>query len=181
MKYTEDDLKVELENKEYEFGFTTDVEVDKAPNGLNEDIIRLISSKKNEPEWLLEYRLNALKVWQSMTEPEWAHVKYEKPDFQAISYYAAPKKKKELKSLDEVDPEIRKTMDRLGISLDEQKKLTGVAVDFVMDSVSVATSFKEKLAELGIIFCSFSEAVQEHPDLVKKYFCLLYTSDAADD
>lgn len=169
MKYTEEDLKEELKDKEYEFGFTTDVESDKAPNGLNEDIIRFISAKKNEPEWLLEYRLKALRVWQEMTEPEWAHVKYEKPDFQGISYYAAPKKKEELKSLDEVDPEIRKTMDRLGISLEEQKKLTGVAVDFVMDSVSVATSFKEKLGELGIIFMSFSEAVQEHPDLVKKY------------
>lgn len=168
MKYTEEHLKEELKDKEYEFGFTTDVESDKAPNGLNEDIIRFISAKKNEPEWLLEYRLNAYRVWEKMTEPEWAHVKYEKPDFQGISYYAAPKKK-ELKSLDEVDPEIRKTMDRLGISLEEQKKLTGVAVDFVMDSVSVATSFKEKLGELGIIFMSFSEAVHKHPDLVKKY------------
>lgn len=178
MKYTEEHLKEELKNKEYEFGFTTDVESDKAPNGLNEDIIRFISAKKNEPQWLLEYRLNALKVWQEMTEPEWAHVKYNKPDFQAISYYAAPKKKEELKSLDEVDPEIRKTMDRLGISIEEQKKLTGVAVDFVMDSVSVATSFKEKLGELGIIFMSFSEAVQKHPDLVQKYLgTVVPTSD----
>lgn len=178
MKYTEEHLKEELKDKEYEFGFTTDIESDKAPNGLNEDIIRFISAKKNEPQWLLEYRLNALKVWQEMTEPEWAHVKYNKPDFQAISYYAAPKKKEELKSLDEVDPEIRKTMDRLGISIEEQKKLTGVAVDFVMDSVSVATSFKEKLGELGIIFMSFSEAVQKHPDLVKKYLgTVVPTSD----
>lgn len=169
MGYTEDELKKDLENKEYEFGFTTDVESEKIPKGLNEDIVRLISSKKNEPEWLLEYRLNAFRVWKDMVEPEWAHVEYEKPKFQDIIYYAAPKKKKELKSLDEVDPEIRKTMDRLGISLEEQKKLSGVAVDFVMDSVSVATSFKEKLAELGVIFCSFSEAVQEHPELVKKY------------
>lgn len=178
MKYTEEHLKEELKDKEYEFGFTTDIESDKAPNGLNEDIVRFISAKKNEPQWLLEYRLNALKVWQEMTEPEWAHVKYNKPDFQAISYYAAPKKKEELKSLDEVDPEIRKTMDRLGISIEEQKKLTGVAVDFVMDSVSVATSFKEKLGELGIIFMSFSEAVQKHPDLVKKYLgTVVPTSD----
>ena len=169
MAYTEDDLKKDLEGKEYEFGFTTDVESERAPNGLNEDIIRLISEKKNEPEWLLEYRLDAFKVWSEMTEPEWAHVDYEKPQFQNICYYAAPKAKKELKSLDEVDPEILKTMERLGISLEEQKRLTGVAVDFVMDSVSVATSFKEKLGELGIIFCSFSEAVQEHPELVRKY------------
>ncbi len=169
MKYTEEDLKEELEGKEYEFGFTTDIESDRAPNGINESIIRFISAKKEEPEWLLEYRLNALKVWQEMVEPEWAHVTYKKPDFQNISYYSAPKKKKELKSLDEVDPEILKTMERLGISLEEQKKLTGVAVDFVIDSVSVATSFKEKLGELGIIFCSFSEAVKEHPELVRKY------------
>ena len=169
MAYTEGDLKKDLENKEYEFGFTTDIESEKAPKGLNEDIIRFISAKKNEPDWMLDYRLNAFNTWQKMQEPEWAHVKYDKPNFQDISYYAAPKKQKELKSLDEVDPELRKTMDKLGISLEEQKRLSGVAVDFVMDSVSVATSFKEKLAELGIIFCSFSEAVQEHPELVKKY------------
>lgn len=169
MGYTEDDLREDLKNKEYEFGFTTDVESDKAPKGLNEDIIRFISAKKNEPEWLLEFRLNAFRHWETMEEPEWAHVKYPKPDFQDLHYYAAPKKKPKVDSLDDIDPEVRKTMDRLGISLDEQKRLTGVAVDFVMDSVSVATSFKEKLAELGIIFCSFSEAVQEHPELVKKY------------
>ncbi len=169
MAYTEEDLKKELSLKEYEFGFTTDIESDKAPLGLNEGIIRLISSKKNEPEWMLKYRLDAFKQWQKMDEPDWAHVRYQKPDFQAISYYAAPKQKKELNSLDEVDPELRKTMDKLGISLEEQKRLSGVAVDFVMDSVSVATSFKDKLGELGIIFCSFSEAVQEHPELVKKY------------
>lgn len=169
MGYTEDDLREDLKNKEYEFGFTTDVESEKAPKGLNEDIIRFISAKKNEPEWLLEFRLNAFRHWETMEEPEWAHVKYPKPDFQDLHYYAAPKKKPKVDSLDDIDPEVRKTMDRLGISLDEQKRLTGVAVDFVMDSVSVATSFKEKLAELGIIFCSFSEAVQEHPELVKKY------------
>jgi len=169
MAYSEDDLKQDLEDQEYEFGFTTDVESEKIPKGLNEEIVRIISSKKNEPEWLLEYRLNAFKVWKEMTEPDWAHVTYEKPNLQEIVFYSAPKPKKELASLDEVDPEILKTMERLGISLEEQKKLTGVAVDFVMDSVSVATSFKEKLGELGVIFCSFSEAVAEHPDLVKKY------------
>ncbi len=169
MSYTEKELKEELDNKSYEFGFVTDIESEKAPNGLNEDIIKLISSKKSEPEWLLNYRLKAFEIWKTMDEPNWAHVKYEKPDFQNISYYSAPKKKKELKSLDEVDPELLKTMEKLGISIEEQKKLSGVAVDFVMDSVSVATSFKEKLGELGIIFCSFSEAVQNHPDLVKKY------------
>jgi Fe-S cluster assembly protein SufB len=169
MAYTEGDLKKDLENKEYEFGFVTDIESDKAPNGLNEDIVRFISDKKNEPDWLLDYRLKAFNVWSKMTEPEWAHVKYEKPKFQDISYYSAPKQKKELSSLDELDPELRKTMDKLGISMEEQKRLSGVAVDFVMDSVSVATSFKEKLGELGIIFCSFSEAVQNHPELVRKY------------
>ena len=169
MSYTEKELKEELDNKSYEFGFVTDIESEKAPVGLNEDIIKLISSKKNEPQWMLAYRLEAFRVWQKMSEPNWAHVKYTKPDFQNISYYAAPKKKKELKSLDEVDPELLRTMEKLGISIEEQKKLSGVAVDFVMDSVSVATSFKEKLSELGIIFCSFSEAVNNHPDLVKKY------------
>ena len=169
MAYTEGDLKKDLENKDYEFGFVTDIESEKAPKGLNKKIIQFISQKKKEPDWLLAYRLKAFEVWSKMTEPEWAHVKYEKPDFQDISYYSAPKQKKELQSLDEVDPELLKTMDKLGISLEEQKRLSGVAVDFVMDSVSVATSFKDKLAELGIIFCSFSEAVQNHPDLVKKY------------
>ena len=169
MSYTEKELKEELDNKSYEFGFVTDIESEKAPIGLNKDIIKLISSKKNEPQWMLAYRLEAFRVWQKMSEPNWAHVKYKKPDFQNISYYAAPKKKKELKSLDEVDPELLRTMEKLGISIEEQKKLSGVAVDFVMDSVSVATSFKEKLSELGIIFCSFSEAVNNHPDLVKKY------------
>ena len=169
MAYTEEDLKEELKGKEYEFGFTTDIESDKISVGLTEDTIRLISEKKNEPDWLLSYRLKAFNVWQAMNEPEWAHVHYNKPDFQAISYYAAPKQKKVLESIDEVDPELRKTMEKLGISLEEQKRLSGVAVDFVMDSVSVATSFKEKLGELGIIFCSFGEAVQNHPDLIKKY------------
>ena len=169
MAYEGDELLDSVTSKEYEFGFTTNIESDKAPAGLNEDIIRLISKKKEEPEWLLQWRLEAFAIWQKMMEPEWAHVHYTKPDFQAISYYAAPKQKKQLNSLDELDPEMRKTMDRLGISLEEQKRLSGVAVDFVMDSVSVATSFKEKLGELGIIFCSMSEAIKEHPDLVRKY------------
>ena len=169
MAYEGDELLDEVTRKEYEFGFTTDIDSDKAPPGLNEDIIRLISSKKNEPKWLLEWRLDALKVWQEMTEPEWAHVNYQKPDFQSISYYAAPKQKKQFESLDDIDPEMRATMDKLGISIEEQKKLTGVAVDFVMDSVSVATSFKDKLAELGIVFCSLSEAIHAHPELVKKH------------
>ncbi|MBL0314407.1 MAG: Fe-S cluster assembly protein SufB [Flavobacteriales bacterium] len=164
-----DDIIDEITSREYEFGFTTNIESDKAPAGLNEDIIRLISHKKEEPEWLLNWRLEAFALWQKMTEPTWAHVQYVKPDFQAISYYAAPKKKVNLNSLDELDPELRKTMDKLGISMEEQKRLHGVAVDFVMDSVSVATSFKEKLGELGIIFCSMSEAIKEHPELVKKY------------
>ena len=165
--YTEEELAKDLQTQEYEFGFTSDIESETIPIGLSEDVIRIISAKKNEPEWLLDYRLNAYKIWLDMTEPEWAHVKYAKPDFQAISYFSAPKKQYE--SWDDVDPEMKATMDKLGISMDEQKKLTGVAVDFVMDSVSVATSFKEKLGELGIIFCSFSEAVENHPDLVKKY------------
>ena len=169
MAYSEDDLKQDLVDQEYEFGFTTDVDSEKIPKGLTEETVRIISSKKEEPEWLLEYRLNAFRVFQGMAEPDWAHVTYEKPNLQDIVFYSAPKPKKELASLDEVDPEILKTMERLGISLEEQKKLTGVAVDFVMDSVSVATSFKEKLGELGVIFCSFSEAVKEHPELVKKY------------
>ncbi len=169
MAYEGDEILESVTNKDYEFGFVTNIESDKAPAGLNADTIRLISKKKNEPEWLLTWRLEAFAQWQKMTEPTWAHVHYEKPDFQAISYYSAPKKKQQLNSLDELDPELRKTMDKLGISLEEQKRLSGVAVDFVMDSVSVATSFKEKLGELGIIFCSMSDAVQEHPELIKKY------------
>lgn len=169
MGYTENDLAKDLENSEYKFGFTTEIESDIIPIGLNEDIIRLISSKKNEPVWLLEFRLKSFKTWSEMTEPDWAHVNYPKPDFQAISYYAAPKQTKKYESWDDVDPELKETMKKLGISLEEQKRLTGVAVDFVMDSVSVATSFKSKLKELGIIFCSFSDAVQEHPELVKQY------------
>jgi Fe-S cluster assembly protein SufB len=167
--YTENELAQDLENQEYKFGFVTDIEADTVPIGLNEDIIRLISEKKEEPEWLLEYRLKAFAIWKEMTEPEWAHVHYKKPDFQAIAYYSAPKQTKKYESWDDVDPEMKETMKKLGISMEEQQRLTGVAVDFVMDSVSVATSFKEKLGELGVIFCSFSDAVQNHPELVQKY------------
>ena len=167
--YTEDELADELKNQEYKFGFVSDIDTDTIPIGLNEDIIRLISSKKEEPQWMLDYRLNALSLWSTMNEPSWAHVKYKKPDFQAIAYYSAPKQTKKYESWDDVDPEMKATMTKLGISMGEQQRLTGVAVDFVMDSISVATSFKEKLGELGIIFCSFSDAVQNHPDLVKKH------------
>lgn len=169
MAYTEEQLAEELKSKKYEFGFVSNFETDKAPKGLNEEIIRLISAKKDEPEWMLEYRLSSFRQWQKMTEPKWAHVHYPPVDFQDQHYYAAPKPKKQLNSLDEVDPELKAMYDKLGISLEEQKRLSGVAVDVVVDSVSVATSFKEKLAELGIIFCSFTEAVHKHPDLVKKY------------
>lgn len=169
-KYTEDDLRQDLSSrKEYEFGFTTDVEYEEFPVGLNEEIVREISKRKEEPEWMTEWRLEAFRHWQKMEEPEWANVHYEKPKFEEITYYAAPKRKPELGSLDEVDPELLKTFEKLGISIDEQKRLTGVAVDIVMDSVSVATTFKDTLNELGIIFCSISEAIKEHPELVKKY------------
>lgn len=159
-----------LANREYKYGFVTEVEADTVPPGLNEDIIRLISAKKNEPEWLLEWRLKAYRHWTTMQEPKWANVHYPPIDYQSIVYYAAPKSlQKRPKSLEEVDPEILRTYEKLGIPLREQELLAGVAVDAVFDSVSVATTFKEKLAELGIIFCSFSEAVQEHPELVRKY------------
>jgi Fe-S cluster assembly protein SufB len=158
---------------EYKYGFATDIDADNAPKGLNEDIIRFISAKKNEPEWMLVYRLEAFRHWLTMEEPDWAHVSYEKPDFQDIIYYSAPKPKKVLKSLDEVDPELLKTFQKLGISILEQERLSGVesrvAIDVIVDSVSVKTTFKETLAEKGIIFCSFGEAIQEHPELVKKY------------
>ena len=165
----EDKILEEVTNSEYKYGFVTDIESDTISKGLSENVIRLISSKKNEPEWLLTWRLDAFRKFQQMTEPDWANVSYSKPDLQAISYYSAPKQKKKLDSLDQVDPELLKTFDKLGISIEEQKRLSGVAVDIVVDSVSVATSFKDKLAELGIIFCSISEAIQEHPELVKKY------------
>ena len=168
-KYTEDDLKKELETKEYEYGFYTDIESDTLPVGLNEDIIVAISKKKEEPEWMTEWRLDAFKKWKEMEEPEWANVEYEKPDLQKISYYSAPSNKPKYNSLDEVDPELLETFKKLGISVDEQKKLAGVAVDVVIDSVSVATSFKDTLSEKGIIFCSMNEAIKKHPELVKKY------------
>jgi Fe-S cluster assembly protein SufB len=166
---TETNTIEQLANREYKWGFVTDIEADTAPRGLNEDIIRFISAKKNEPEWLLEWRLKSFRHWLTMQEPKWPNVHYPPVDYQDMIYYSAPKQKKNLKSLDEVDPELLKTYEKLGISLAEQKRFTGVAVDAVFDSVSVATTFKEKLNELGIIFCSFSEAVREHPDLVKKY------------
>ncbi|WP_374163953.1 Fe-S cluster assembly protein SufB [Arcticibacter sp. MXS-1] len=162
------ELLESLATSEYEYGFSTDIEMEMAPRGLNEDTVRYISAKKNEPEWLLEWRLKALKRFLEMEMPDWQNFDLPTIDFQEISYYAAPKKKK-LNSLDEVDPELLETFEKLGIPLNEQKVLTGVAVDVVFDSVSVATTFKEKLAEKGVIFCSFGEAVQNHPELVKKY------------
>src|SRR5680860_418814 len=159
----------ELANQEYRYGFVTDLDTDVAPKGLNEDIIRLISTKKNEPDWLLEWRLRAYQHWITLAEPTWQHVTYGPVDYQDIIYYAAPKPKKQLASMDEVDPELREMFDKLGISLAEQERLSGVAVDAIVDSVSVATTFKKKLADVGVIFCSFSEAVQNYPDLVRQY------------
>ncbi|MBK6914542.1 MAG: Fe-S cluster assembly protein SufB [Ignavibacteriales bacterium] len=169
MSTTETQKIEELANKEYKFGFVTDIEADTIPKGLNEEVIRQLSAKKQEPEWMTEWRLKAYRYWLTMEEPKWPNVKYPPVDYQEISYYSAPKKKAALKSLDQVDPELLDTYKKLGISLDEQKMLAGVAVDAVFDSVSVATTFKSKLNEMGIIFCSFSEAVREHPELVKKY------------
>ncbi|MFO7613735.1 MAG: Fe-S cluster assembly protein SufB [Bacteroidales bacterium] len=163
------DILNELTTSDYKYGFFTDIEMDSAPPGLNEDIIRFISAKKHEPEWMLEFRLKAYRHWLTMEEPQWAHISYPPINYQDIIYYAAPKKKPELASLDEVDPELLKTFEKLGISLEEQKKLTGVAVDAVIDSVSVKTTFQETLKKHGIIFCSFSEAIREHPDLIRKY------------
>lgn len=168
-KYTEEQLEQELKVKEYEYGFYTDIKSDTIPVGLSEDVIRIISAKKNEPQWMLDWRLEAYRIFIEMEEPEWANVTYEKPDLQAISYYSAPNSKPKYDSLDEVDPELLETFKKLGISLDEQKKLAGVAMDIVIDSVSVATTFKKTLGEKGIIFCPISEAIQEHPELVKKY------------
>jgi Fe-S cluster assembly protein SufB len=159
----------QIANQEYKYGFVTDIEADQAPPGLSEEIIALISRKKEEPQWMLDWRLKAFRHWLTMKEPEWANVHYEAIDYQAIRYYSAPKQKKTLNSLDEVDPELRAAFEKLGISLDEQKRLSGVAVDAVFDSVSVATTFRHELARQGIIFCSFSEAVKNHPDLVRKY------------
>lgn len=156
-------------NADYKYGFVSDIEADALPPGLNEDTVRAISAKKNEPEFMLEYRLRAFKKWQEMEEPEWAFVNYPKINYQDICYYSAPKQRPSFKSLDEVDPELIKTYDKLGIPLEEQKRLAGVAVDAVFDSVSIVTTFREKLEEHGVIFCPISEAIQEHPELVKKY------------
>jgi len=164
-----DKILDELTTTEYKYGFVSDIEQDIIAKGLNEDVVRFISAKKNEPEWLLEWRLKAYRHWLTMDEPNWENVHYPKIDYQSYHYYASPKVKPQLASMDEVDPEIRKTFDKLGISLVEQMRLAGVAVDAVLDSVSVVTTFKDKLRELGIIFCSMSEAVKEHPELVKKY------------
>tara|TARA_B110001450_G_scaffold50082_2_gene46715 strand:- start:667 stop:2103 length:1437 start_codon:yes stop_codon:yes gene_type:complete len=164
-----DEILDEVTASEYKYGFVTDIESDTVAPGLNEDVIRMISAKKNEPSWMLEWRLDAFKIWLDMKEPEWSNVTYKKPDFHAISYYSAPKQKKTLDSLDEVDPELLKTFEKLGISLNEQKRLSGVAMDIVVDSVSVATTFKKTLGEKGIIFCSMSEAIAEHPELVRKH------------
>ena len=168
-KYTEDDLREELKTKEYEYGFYTDIKSETFPTGLNENIIKAISQKKNEPLWMTEWRLDAYQIWKEMEEPDWANVNYKKPDLQSISYYSAPSNTPKYNSLDEVDPELLATFKKLGISVDEQKKLSGVAMDVVIDSVSVATTFKKTLSEKGIIFCSISEAIKNHPELVKKY------------
>ena len=169
MAYTEEELKKQLETKEYEYGFYTDIDSETFPVGLSEEIVVAISKKKNEPKWMTEWRLDAFKIWKGMKKPSWSNLKYKEPDYQGISYYSAPKKKPDLKSLDEVDPELIKTFNKLGISIDEQKRLSGVAMDVVVDSVSVATSFKDTLEEKGIIFCSISDAIKNHPKLVRKY------------
>jgi len=157
----------QLVDRGYEHGFVTDIETETVPPGLDEDVIRLISAKKQEPEWMLEWRLKAFRHWLTLEEPDWSSVDHPPIDYQAISYYAAPKQKEGPKSLDEVDPELLRTYEKLGIPIDEQKALAGVAVDAVFDSVSVATTFREKLAEAGVVFCSISEAVREHPRLVQ--------------
>ena len=169
MENDQDKILTEFTQSDYKYGFVTDIEIDAIPKGLSEDVVRIISARKKEPDFMLEFRLKAFRHWQTMKMPNWAHLVIPEINYQDIIYYAAPIQKAALSSLDEVDPELLKTFEKLGIPLDEQKRLTGVAVDAVMDSVSVKTTFRETLAELGIIFCSFSEAVREHPDLVKKY------------
>ncbi len=164
-----DDILEQITSSEYKYGFVTDIEADEAPKGLSEDTVRFISAKKNEPAWMLDYRLKAYRHWLTMEEPKWPNVEYPPINYQDIIYYSAPKQKIAPDSLDDIDPELRKTFEKLGISLNEQKRLTGVAVDAVIDSVSVATTFKEELSKVGVIFCSMSEAIQEHPDLIKKY------------
>lgn len=172
-KYTEDDLREDLQGKEYAYGFYTDIEAETFAKGLNEEVVIALSKKKNEPQWMTDWRLEAFRIWKEVEEPtHWVNVKYQKPDFQDIAYYSAPKQQAKYESLDQVDPKLLETFNKLGISIEEQKRLTGVApvaMDIVMDSVSVATTFKKTLAEKGIIFCSISEAIQEHPELVKKY------------
>lgn len=165
----ESNILEEITQSEYKYGFSTEIEMERAPLGLSEDIIRMISQKKGEPDFMLEWRLKAFEHWKGMEEPDWANISFPKIDYQSISYFAAPKKKPQVSSLDEVDPELRKTFEKLGISLDEQKRLSGVAVDAVFDSVSIATTFKSKLREAGVIFCSMSEAIREHPDLVRQF------------
>ncbi|MBP5365333.1 MAG: Fe-S cluster assembly protein SufB [Bacteroidales bacterium] len=169
MGKNDNELLNDIKSSEYKYGFTSDIDTDVIPRGLNEDVIRLISHKKNEPDFMLDFRLKAFRHWQTLTVPTWAYLNIPDIDFQSISYYAAPKAKKQLNSLDEVDPEIKATFDKLGIPLDEQKKLSNVAVDAVLDSTSVKTTFRATLAEKGIIFCSISEAIREHPDLIKQY------------
>ena len=168
-KNSEQDILQDLESREYQYGFTSDIETHHFPTGINEDIVRAISARKGEPEWMTEYRLKAFKHWQTMSLPTWAHLNIPEIDFQNIIYYAEPKVKKPLNSMDEVDPELKRTFDKLGIPLEEQMALAGVAVDAVLDSTSVKTTFRETLAQKGIIFCSISEAIKEHPDLVRKY------------
>lgn len=169
MENSQDKLLEGVTQGEYKYGWSSNIEMETIPKGLNEDVVRMISAKKNEPEFMLEFRLKAYRHWKTMKMPEWAHLKVPEINYQDIIYYAAPKQKAKLESIDEVDPELLETFNKLGIPLEEQKRLTGVAVDAVMDSISVKTTFQDTLAELGIIFCSFSEAVQKHPDLVKKY------------
>ena len=169
MEKEQDKVLREVTESDYKYGFVTDIDADEIPKGLTHETIRLISKKKNEPDWMLEFRLKAFEKWLTMKMPNWAHLNIPEIDYQDIIYYSAPKQEPKYTSLDEIDPEIKATFDKLGIPLDEQKRLSGVAVDVVMDSVSVKTTFQETLAEKGIIFCSFSDAVQNHPDLVKKY------------
>jgi len=169
MEKGQDKIINDVTSGEYKYGFYSDIETESIPKGLNEDVVRLISKKKNEPEWLLEFRLKSFRYWKTMKMPAWANLKIPTINYQDIIYYSAPKQKASLKSIDDIDPELKRTFDKLGIPLEEQKHLSGVAVDAVMDSVSVKTTFKETLAELGIIFCSFSEAVKEYPDLIKRF------------
>ena len=169
MQEEQEDILEQITNSDYKYGFVTDIEADEAPMGLTEDTVRFISAKKNEPSWMLEYRLKAFRHWLTMETPEWANLTFPTINYQDIIYYSAPKQKVAPNSLDEIDPELRKTFEKLGISLDEQKRISGIAVDAVIDSVSVATTFREELSKVGVIFCSMSDAIQEHPDLIKKH------------